>query len=212
MRKIRWSVWILYLIAFLFLGYIVWQFFLHRPQDAPVAIQKKKIINFPWAIWETILYLHILSGVVALVIGPFQFLPISRRYPRLHRSLGKFYVTAIFLSVPAGLYLARYATGGMPSSIGFVALDIVWFVTTFMALKRIRERNVAAHKKWMFRSYAVTCVFVTFRIEMPIFAMAFGFGNGFSIVIWTALLGNLAFAEWCLRKKRGEINRVAVHQ
>lgn len=44
------------------------------------------------------LYIHILTGTAALVIGPFQFLKLSQKKIRLHRKLGKIYVAAIFLN------------------------------------------------------------------------------------------------------------------
>src|SRR5688500_11420940 len=51
--------------------------------------------------------LHILTGAVALFIGPFQLLPwLRRRQPRLHRTLGRIYLIAVCLSALGGLVLA----------------------------------------------------------------------------------------------------------
>jgi uncharacterized membrane protein len=202
--NINWLVLLFYLIVIVFLVYIFSAYILHSPRDAGAATEKKIIADFPWAVWETFLYIHIGTGAIALAVGPFQFLKQSRKNIKPNRTLGKVYVTSIFISVPTGIYLAFYGTGGIGSTVGFLLLDIIWFYTTFTALKRIKEGNITSHQEWMLRSYATTFVFVTFRIFLPIFVFAMGldFRIGFPLAILTSIVVNLLIAEGYLRRKR----------
>ena len=52
---------------------------------------------------EFILGVHVLSGMLALLVGPFQFVSkIRHRFLRVHRSLGVVYIATI-LYLPTGL-------------------------------------------------------------------------------------------------------------
>ncbi|OIK12126.1 hypothetical protein BIV60_16750 [Bacillus sp. MUM 116] len=208
-RKINWVVWVSYLVILVFMGYIVVFYGLHDPRKADMVSGKFGNPGFTYQTWKLFFYFHIVTGSIALILGPFQFLKISRKKIKMHRTIGKIYVASIFLSVPAGVYLAFYATGGIGSTIGFIFLDITWLVTTFIGLQRIRERNLQSHQEWMIRSYAVTVVFITFRLIMPIFVFLFhlGYPIGFPLAVFVSMIINLSLAERYLKKNRkGTIN------
>ena len=99
-------------------------------------------------VYMTGFYMHIFGGGVALLTGWPQFKQKLRtNHLGLHRTLGKIYVIVILLiSAPAGLYLARYADGGLTSAMGFSFLAILWWLFTFYAYKKIREGNFHEHK------------------------------------------------------------------
>ncbi|HWO95550.1 MAG TPA: DUF2306 domain-containing protein [Bacillus sp. (in: firmicutes)] len=202
--KVNFAVLICYAVVMVFMVYLVMAYILHDPKETGVVSGKLENPNFPIGIWQSVLYFHIITGAAALVVGPFQFLKASRKKANTHRTIGKVYVSSIFLSVPAGVFLAFYATGGVGSTFAFLVLDVVWFASTFVGLKRIRQRNIQSHQEWMLRSYAVTLGFVTFRIFMPIFvfAMGLGFAVGFPLAVFVSLLINLFAAEWYVRRKR----------
>jgi len=49
---------------------------------------------------------HGLGGLTALLIGPFQFSSrLRQRHLRIHRIMGRFYLGAIAVSAPMGMYL-----------------------------------------------------------------------------------------------------------
>jgi len=111
------------------------------------------------------LYTHILGGLVALVIGPFQFNAALRaRWLHLHRWLGRAYIAGCIAGGTAGLYMAQFAYGGFPSSVGFGLLAVLWLACAVLALQRVRAGNVAAHREWMIRSYALTLAAFTLRM------------------------------------------------
>jgi uncharacterized membrane protein len=115
------------------------------------------------------LILHIASGIVALAIGLVQlWLGLTNRVAHLHRALGKLYVAAVFAGSIGGFYLALTIRGNPPYAAGLFTLCVAWVVTTSMAVLAIRRRNVAQHREWMVRSYAVTFAFVTFRFGVDV--------------------------------------------
>jgi hypothetical protein len=71
--------------------------------------------------------IHMLVAPVALLIGPFQFLPKLRaRHPRLHRWSGRIYVAACVIAGLGGLATAFHATGGPIAGFGFGLLAVLW--------------------------------------------------------------------------------------
>ena len=64
------------------------------------AAQKARMFEIP-----AIGYTHTLGGMIASLIGPFQFLgAVRRRVPRVHVWLGRVYLVCVALSGLAGLY------------------------------------------------------------------------------------------------------------
>ena len=52
---------------------------------------------------------HVAGGIIALLIGPFQFFPaIRKKYARLHRAIGKVYLISVLISVVSATYLAVF--------------------------------------------------------------------------------------------------------
>jgi uncharacterized membrane protein len=108
---------------------------------------------------------HISSGMVALLIGPFQFSRwLRQRYLRLHRVMGRVYLIAILCGSIGALALSITTPDGGPWSLGLQGLILAWVTTAGMAYYAIRQRQIQVHQEWMVRSYVVTFAFVTFRI------------------------------------------------
>jgi hypothetical protein len=150
-------------------------------------------------IWRPAFYLHVISGMLVILIGPFQFLKKLRtRHLSLHRKIGKIYVFGIlFIGAPTGLIMAFYAEGGVWSTISFIAMSALWFYTTLMAIITIAKKDIVAHQKWMYRSYALSFAAVTLRLLVPLMSYYTELGYD-SIVISTAWLSwiiNLFFVE-----------------
>jgi hypothetical protein len=140
--------------------------------------------------------LHIVGGVLALALGPFQFLkPLQTRWPQVHRWLGRFYLLGILLGGTAGLYIAFYAYAGVAASLGFAALAVLWLATGFMGYQTIRARDFAAHRDWMIRNFALTFAAVTLRLWLPVLTILFGDTTGYEIVAWLCWIPNLLVAE-----------------
>jgi uncharacterized membrane protein len=104
---------------------------------------------------------HTLSGVIALLTGPLQFsLRFRQRHLQVHRVLGRIYVVSVFVGSFTGIALAA----GRPGLPGTSMQAAAWMVCTTAAFVTARNRQIAAHRQWMARSYAVTFTFVSSRV------------------------------------------------
>ena len=104
---------------------------------------------------------HTLAGIFALVIGPFNFSSrIRQRHLKFHRVLGRIYIISVFIGAATGVALAS----GRPGLPGTSMQAAAWIVCTTAALITARNRQIAQHRQWMVRSYAVTFTFVTSRV------------------------------------------------
>jgi uncharacterized membrane protein len=153
----------------------------------------------PWGI-----YTHVLFGAIGLGLGPFQFRRglLVRNRP-LHRRIGQVYVVASVMVGVSGMYMAWYSSGGWITHFGFGLLGLATFITALKAYFHIRGREVASHREWMIRNYALLFAAVTLRIELPLLA---GFMNEFdtpyAIVSWLCWVPNLLVAEWYVRRSK----------
>ena len=145
------------------------------------------------------LLLHITGGIVALLVGPFQFWTgLRRRSLALHRLSGRVYVASIFLGGAAALWLTP-ATPRPDFGVALAALAAAWWTTTGMAFVAAWYRRIDAHKAWMIRSYVVTLGFVSFRylIELSMF-QPLGPARA-STVAWLAWVPALLITEVVLQ-------------
>jgi hypothetical protein len=119
------------------------------------------------------LYVHIVAGMLALLLGPVQFwLGLNRREKVLHRVLGGGYVLAVFVSGGAALYLARHTDFGWVFGMGLTAMALAWMTSTAFATISICLHLVEQHREWVTRSYVLTFGFVTFRIFTQVLQVA----------------------------------------
>ena len=110
---------------------------------------------------------HIVTAMVALLLGPLQFWGALRnRYLSVHRWTGRAYLCAVLIGATASLYLTVFHPNpaGPVFRSGVAGLAGAWLAASLMAYLAIRRGNVREHREWMIRSYAVTFGFVMFRI------------------------------------------------
>lgn len=83
---------------------------------------------------------HIFGASVAMILGPFQFLPGQRRrLLGLHRWTGRLYLAGVAVGSVFGFYMAWLAYGGIISSLGFATLAVLWLYTGVLALKEAQQ-------------------------------------------------------------------------
>lgn len=112
---------------------------------------------------------HVICGVVALLVGPFQFSKKLRaKRLSLHRKLGYVYLISVLIGGIAGYVLAATSSVNLTYEWGLKGLSIAWLLTSGMALFFILKRKTTQHKEWMVRSYVVTFAFVIFRLSYDI--------------------------------------------
>ncbi len=159
--------------------------------------------------WRTAFYLHITGGLLSLGIGPFQFLKKFRqKHISFHRTLGKIYIGAIlFLGGPAGFYMSLFANGGFWAKISFSLLSFLWTISTWIALRTIRKKNIKKHEQWMIRSYAITFSAVMLRLWVPILSLGFHARPDQVLFLspWLAWMPNLLIAEIIIYLKKQKL-------
>ena len=148
------------------------------------------------------LCIHAVCAAIALLTGPWQFLPSLRaRHIGIHRGLGRIYVAAVLVgwlaSIPVGLHAE---TGGIASA-GFLTLGVCWAASTGTALFRVLGGDIGSHRRWMVRSYALTAAAITLRIYLgSAVALKLPFVTAYPAIAWLCWIPNLAVAEVILRR------------
>jgi uncharacterized membrane protein len=148
---------------------------------------------------------HVGGGSAALIIGAVQVnRRIRNRFLFLHQWLGMGYAVAVLLAGTAALALAPSSFGGMVTHLGFGGLGVCWLATTILAVRSILRLDIPAHRRWMYRSYALTLAAVTLRIYLPLsLALGIGFEDAYRVVAWLCWVPNLVIVEaWLLPRAR----------
>lgn len=152
-----------------------------------------------------IFYIHVYSAIFVLLAGFTQFSStIQAGYKKVHKVFGYFYAgVVLFLAAPSGIFIGCFANGGPIAIISFVLLGILWFYFTLMAILLILKGDVASHKKYMWRSFALACSAITLRLWKVILVYLFHPApmDVYQIVAWLGWIPNLLIAEWLIRKK-----------
>jgi uncharacterized membrane protein len=132
----------------------------------------RRLMTLPWYA-----YAHFIGSGTALLVGGFQFSArLRRNYPQVHRWTGRVYLLACLAGGLGGLGLATISFGGPPTHVGFALLATLWLVSGAQAYAAIRRGDVASHRRWMIRSFALTFAAVTLRLELGLLAGAWGLG------------------------------------
>jgi uncharacterized membrane protein len=119
-----------------------------------------------------LLVAHVFTATAALVLGPLQFVPAIRARRRWHRRIGRTYLLAGVLPAAVTAVPVALLSGRIVTQVGLVVPAAGWLVTAGLALRAIRRGDVAAHRAWMTRNYALTFLAVTARILVPLMLLA----------------------------------------
>ncbi|KAB7770031.1 DUF2306 domain-containing protein [Xanthomonas sp. LMG 12461] len=114
------------------------------------------------------LWCHLGGGAVGLLLGALQFATQRwRRWPRLHRWVGRAYFAGMAVAMVGAVGLI--ATSPAPPSIrvAFAATALAWLVTVSVGLMAIWCGQVLRHQRWMVRAYLATLAPVVFRLALP---------------------------------------------
>src|SRR5689334_8570906 len=148
------------------------------------------------------LMLHVGGAVVALSLGPWQFVRgLRSRWPQVHRLVGRMYVLAVLATGAGGLLLAPTTHTGPLAGLAFALLALGTLASTAMAFVAIRRRQIARHRQWMTRSYAFIFTGVSFRLGLFLLpVLGLSFDTAYVVGAWIAWPINLAVAEVLLRR------------
>lgn len=150
--------------------------------------------------------LHIVGATAYIVLGAFQYVPsFRRRMPGWHRRVGRLVVGCGLVAALSALWMTQFYP--LPANDGallygfrllFGSLMVLSLVLGFAA---IRRSEVARHRAWMMRAYALGLGAGTQVLTLGIGAIVFGPPNEFSraLLMGAGWAINLAVAEWIIR-------------
>lgn len=155
-----------------------------------------------WAHYDPVrlhLIPHGIGGTLALALGATQFSTRLRsKHLPVHRFFGRVYIIGCFVLAPVAILMA------LKISPWFMTVFTIVQATTLMAFTAaaywsIRHRNVAQHREWMMRSYAVVLVFLEGRVLMAFPAIARYGMDSVVLVNWGCFTLSLVIVEFALR-------------
>lgn len=118
--------------------------------------------------------LHILLGAIYLVLASLQFVPsIRQRHLEFHRWSGRLLVAVgMVIGISALVMSFKMNIGGPNETAATTLFAIVFLICLTKAYLFIRRKEVARHREWMIRAYAVALGVATTR---PIVGIFFAF-------------------------------------
>ncbi|MFK7846014.1 MAG: DUF2306 domain-containing protein [Rhodothermales bacterium] len=126
--------------------------------------------------------IHLFLAVLILFGGPLQFVPRIRvQWPRFHHWNGRLYMLAVLLASLAGLYMVwtRGAAGGFIQHVGISFDAVLIIVFGAIALWRAINRNIDAHRRWIFRLFMAVSAVWFFRVGLMFWIFSNGGPAGF---------------------------------
>lgn len=196
-RGPRWFWWAAWgFLAFLCVGISLVSF----PPYLPVVPDVHNIAmnpNFPQA-HTLIIASHAVPAGLAMLLGPFQFVaPLRRRYPAVHRNMGRVYLICVAFGGTLGVLAATISVAGFVAAAGFFTLGILWLYSGIRAYISIRQRRIQLHRTWMIRNFSLTFGAVMLRLILPIGLTVTSIPRGdlYAVAAWSWSI-SLVFAEW----------------
>jgi uncharacterized membrane protein len=159
------------------------------------------------------LILHIVGAAVFALVGAFQFVPRFRRSHRTwHRRAGRLVAGAGLTVAGSALWLTLFYEAQPGTGALLYVLRLVFAsamaASLLLGITAIRRRDVAAHRTWMIRAYAIGLAAGTQAFTDGIAGAIFGTGELRSdLAKGAGWVINLAVAEWAIRRPARRHNR-----
>ncbi|GAA3120558.1 DUF2306 domain-containing protein [Planomonospora alba] len=152
--------------------------------------------------------LHIVSVSVYSVLGAFQFASrFRRRRPGRHRAAGRVLVPSGLLAALTGLWMTvsyPHPAGGsdLLSGVRLVA-GTAMALSIVLGFAAIRRRDVAGHRAWMIRGYAIGLGAGTQVLTLLPWSLVFGTPGEVATALLMAAgwVINVVVAEWAVRRR-----------
>ena len=209
LRKILRIAWYCALLFFTYLMLLITLQYIPARTDVAFLRVKDNVTGLLH--YRIAFFTHVYTSVFVLVCGIIQFSAYLRqRFLNLHRLSGRIYVILIVLFAgPTGLVMGFYGNGGWIAQTAFCLLAILWMFFTYRGFQSAVSGDLTAHRKWMYRSYALTLSAISLRLWKWVIIIVFGLRpmDAYQIVAWLGWTGNLLIAElliysWTYRRSK----------
>jgi uncharacterized membrane protein len=164
---------------------------------------------------------HIVPGILFMILGPLQFSAgIRARHLQWHRWSGRvFVVSGLVIGISAlVMSFGMPAIGGLNQATATTLFGAYFLVALCRAFWLIRRREIALHREWMIRAFAIGLAVATIR---PIVGMFFATSpltgltprEFFGIAFWIGFVVHLMAAEaWIRVTAAGRVVAVGVRE
>jgi uncharacterized membrane protein len=149
---------------------------------------------------SSLILLHIIPGALFLLLGPWQFMSrIRNKYPRFHRRSGLLVIGCGYIIGLSALVLpfVLRPVGGLNEAAATTFFALYFLFALTMAWRKVRQKDFAAHRRWMIRMFSTGLAVATIR---PIVALFFAFSGQppqvfFGTAFWIGFTLHLILAE-----------------
>jgi uncharacterized membrane protein len=160
--------------------------------------------------------LHIISVSVYSLLGAFQLASgFRRRRPGWHRVAGRVLVSCGFVVALTGLWMTLFyprAEGDGDLVWGFrLVFGTAMFLSIGLGLAAIRRRDIARHRAWMIRGYAIALGAGTQALTLGSWFLFIGTPGELprALLMGAGWVINVAVAEWIIRRRPAHPPRAA---
>lgn len=161
--------------------------------------------------------LHVGAGALFLILAPFQFSPwVRQRFIRFHRWSGRMLLSLAFITGSSALYFGLVVPfGGLFEAIAITIFDGLFLLSITRAFVAIRRLQVARHREWMIRGFALALAISTVRVveallDLGLSQAGIPAADVFVISIWSGWALTLGATELWIRHTRSSARPPAV--
>jgi uncharacterized membrane protein len=173
-----------------------------NPRLAQLAAMDDLFARYP-----VLTLVHIVPGMLFMILGPLQFSPgIRARHLRWHRFSGRvFVVCGLVIGISAVVMsFGMPAIGGVNQAAATALFGVFFLFALSRAFWHIRLRQIALHREWMIRAFAIGLAVATIRPIIGIFFATSPLSGltpreFFGIAFWIGFVLHLIAAEAWIR-------------
>ncbi|MBS9523817.1 DUF2306 domain-containing protein [Litoribacter alkaliphilus] len=129
-------------------------------------LKASKSFQYQYPLFHVLAFLHIPVGLIFLVTGGYQFIPVFRkRYHQTHKTVGRiFLVSSLIVSSTAITMGIFYPYGNYLESLTSAVFGTYLLAGTYWAYLHARKRNFVQHQRWVIRVYFISLSVASIRI------------------------------------------------
>lgn len=202
MKKITW---IIIVILAIIVGTIPVFYLVYGGNEGFLELKSPAVLAN--MLWRVFLYIHIISGGAAILIGWIQFSKrLQKRRINVHRTIGKVYIISALTCSVSGAYISFYATGGWVPALGFFTVACIYFYTTLRGFLSIRKGQIMQHQNFMTYSYAACLAAVSLRVYIPLsILITDDYILSYTFIAWLSWIPNLVIAYFINKSNQNKM-------
>lgn len=142
-----------------------------HPSPAPAGFPEAATLDAGFARNPVLTLVHIFPGLVFVLLAPIQLMrSVRSRHLNLHRWMGRAVVAAgMIIGSTALVMSSRMSIGGANETAATMLFGTLFLLCLIKGFMAIRRRDVAAHREWMIRAFAIGMAVATIRPIVGVF-------------------------------------------